>query len=298
MISLSKLYSYKILIKSKLPPSNMAPFSFSLSLVLSLILSAFLVGMNPLNLGFFLFLSTCSMMAISLSVYIYNDITDIKIDKINKLDRPLVTGKASIKDAFELVIFLSLLGHIIALLISLKFFLLILSFFILFFIYSFPKVHLKSKFLLKDLTIAFGTFLSYLIGGSVIGSILTPIILMAIVGFVASLSTSIVKDIEDVKGDKVYKVKTLPIVWGFTLTVRLAIALVVSGGIATIIGYYQLGFNIAFPILATLAFVAWVYTLHPLLKKYDKRYLHILILKKLTPICLSIQLLTIFGSLL
>ena len=294
----TRLYSYKILIKSKLPPSNMAPFSFSLSLALSLILSAFLVGMDALNLGILLILSICSMMAISLSVYIYNDITDVEIDKINKLDRPLVTGEASIKEAFELVIILSLLGHTMALLISLKFFLLILSFFILFFIYSFPKVHLKSKFLIKDLTIAIGTFLSYLIGGSAIGSILTPVFLMAIVGFVASLSTSIVKDIEDVKGDEIHKIKTFPIVWGPTLTIRLAIALVISGGIATIIGYYQLGFNIAFPLLATLAFIAWVYTLYPLLKNYDKRYLHVLIPKKLTPICLLIQLLTIFGSLL
>jgi len=296
------LRPYVLLLRSKLPPSNLAPFSFSLSLALALILSSILAGVDLLTLGRYLILSVSSILAVSLSVYIYNDLTDIEVDRLNKLDRPLVTGEASKKDALNLVILLSLSGLIIAFMVSLKFFFLIMIFFILFFLYSFPKMHFKSMFIIKDLVIASGTALTYLIGGSVIGTISVPIILMSIIGFVSALSTSIVKDFRDVRGDEIYKIKTFPIIWGPMLTIRLAIALVVSVGLATIIGYYQLGFNIAFPILATLAFAAWIYVLSPLLKNYNKQSyttdLHSIILKKLTPICLSIQLLTILGSLL
>jgi len=291
--------SYVLLMRSKLPPYNVAPTSFSLSVTLALIISSILAGRDLLVFLRDLVLSFSSILAITLSVYIYNDLTDIEIDRLNKLNRPLVTGEASKNDARILVMILGVAGLTISSIINLEVFSLMLMFFVLFFLYSFPPVRLKNRFLIKDLTIAAGTFLTYLIGGAVVGSVPAPIFLMGSVGFASALSTSIVKDFRDVKGDEIHKVKTLPIVWGPLLTIRFAIALILSVGIATVIGYYRLGFNIAFPILASCAFAAWIYVIYPLLRHYDEpSYLansHTLI-RKIAPICFSIQILTIVGS--
>lgn len=53
--------------------------------------------------------SSVAMLMIALSVYIYNDLTDIELDKIGAavgdshyINRPLVTGKASKLDAKSL----------------------------------------------------------------------------------------------------------------------------------------------------------------------------------------------------
>ncbi|MEM2431645.1 MAG: UbiA family prenyltransferase [Candidatus Bathyarchaeia archaeon] len=296
-----KIKPYISLIKSKLPPSNMAPFSFSLSEILASILSLILAGKPTL---LFIINSTIlylSVLFISLSAYIYNDCTDIEIDKINKLNRPLVTGEATESDAKKLIIFLGTLSLILSSMVNLESFLLMLVFTILLFSYSYSKIRLKNKFLVKDLTIATGSFLPYIIGGFSVGSIFPPVILMGIIGFISALSTSVIKDFKQIEGDKIYRVKTLPIVWGPKLTVRFVIAVILSASIGTALGYYQLGFNMIFPILSFCASAAWIYVVYPLLRSSGSQ-LHLFnpmtLIGKVAVICFSIQIITIIGSIL
>lgn len=289
--------SYILLIKSRVNRGNIAPISFSLNTVIALIAASILTGIDWLTFGKNLVLSVISMLATAISVYIYNDLTDIKIDRINKLYRPLVTGKASQKDAKTLIALLGIIGLTTSFIINFKVFLLMLTYYALFFLYSFPPVRLKSKFLVNKITVATGTAIAFLIGSVTTGTIPTPIVLISGYSFVAALTTSMVIDLRDIEGDKKYNVQTFPIVWGPILTIRLAIALICSVGLGTLIGYYRLGFNNAFLILAFCAFSAWIYVLIPLFRYWnDPFYVETIVIKKIAPIGFLLQILTVLGA--
>ena len=96
--------------------------SYSLNVALALIASSKINGSDLVTFGKDLLLSLLSTFAIVLSVYIYNDITDIEIDRVNKLDRPLVRGDLSRQQAGRLVTILGISGLALAYIIALNFF--------------------------------------------------------------------------------------------------------------------------------------------------------------------------------
>jgi len=244
-------------------------------------------------------LAASAMLATALSVYTYNDLTDLDIDRLNKLDRALVTGKVSQEDAKKLIFILGIIGLASGFMINLRFFLILLTYFALFFIYSFPQVRLKNKFLLNKTTVGTGTAISYLLGGAAVGGIPPPIFIMAAFGFVATVSSSTILDLRDIEGDKTHKVKTLPVVWGPELTIRFCIALICLVGIATTLGYYQLGFNIAFQILAPCVFVGWIFILYPLFRHWsDSSYVKNAVVRRIAPLGFLVQTLTLLGAVL
>ncbi len=272
---------------------------YSLCVVLALVASSRINGSDMITFGRDLLLSLLSTCAIVLSVYIYNDITDIEIDRINKLDRPLAKGIISRKGAIRFVTFLGISGMAIAFAIDLGFFLFALTYVILFFMYSFPPVRLKRMFLINKLTVATGVALMYFMGGTVAGAIPIAVFLIAAYGFVGGLSTSMWIDLRDMEGDKMGEVKNPAIVWSPIVTVRLAMALMGLMGITVMVAFYQLGLNIAFIILASCGFAGWIYVLYPLLRRWNEpsfvdKTLH----KKIAPLGLIIQAFLIAGVLL
>jgi len=246
-----------------------------------------------------LFLSLLSTFAIVLCVYIYNDITDIEIDRINKLDRPLDRGDLSKQQAIRFVTILGISGLALAYIVDLSFFLFALAYVVLFFIYSFPPIRLKRIFLVNKLTVATGVALSYMMGGTVAGAIPVPVFLIAMYGFVAGLTTSMCIDLRDLEGDKLGGVRNPAIVWSPTVTIRLAMALIGLIGITVMIVFYQIGLNRAFVILASCGFAGWIYILYPLLRRWnDPSFVNKTIHKRVAPLGIILQVCLIAGVLL
>jgi geranylgeranylglycerol-phosphate geranylgeranyltransferase len=142
---------------------------------------------------------------------IVNDIYDIESDKISHPNRPLVLSEISIKEAWYLYISLSFISIFIA--ASLKPILLVIVIIstILLFIYS---AYLKKLPLVGNITVAFLTWLAFIYGGYVTGNPAVAII-PAGFAFLINLIREIVKDIQDVEGDKKAGVSTFPIKYGF-----------------------------------------------------------------------------------
>ncbi len=272
---------------------------YGLNVVLALVASSSINGSTLAIFGKDLLLSLLSTFAIVLSVYIYNDITDMEIDRINKLDRPLAIGDISRQQAIRLVTILGIFGLTLAYIVNLSFFFFALTYVVLFFIYSFPSIRLKRIFLVNKLTVATGVALTYMMGGTVAGSIPVPVFLIAMYGFVGGLTSSMWIDLRDIEGDKKDNIKNPAIVWSPVVTVRLAMALMGLMGITVMVAFYQLGLNIAFIILASCGFAGWIYVLYPLLGRWNEpsfvdKTLH----KKIAPLGLIIQALLIAGILL
>lgn len=152
-----------------------------------------------------------------------NDIVDIEIDKTNKPERPLPSFKISINQAWILFAFLITASLIISLLISYFAFLIVLLSNSLLVLYS---VSIKRVAIFGNIIISFLTGYALIFGAMISGNVKYAII-PAIFAFLINFVREIVKDIEDIKGDKLSGFNTLPIKFG--LNAAKKVVLIISG---------------------------------------------------------------------
>ena len=166
---------------------------------------------------------------LALGAYVYNDMTDLEVDKINRTNRPSVTGKATGSQLANLVSFL--FGVSLLLVASLNFYAIFVSiFFILLGItYSHKRFNLKDKFPLKTVVTASGAALLSLLGGAAVIGISLPVIYAALFFFAFFFILGPLGDIGDLKGDRAGGRRTFPIVLGMkpTLMVMLSVPIII-----------------------------------------------------------------------
>ncbi len=141
--------SIPILMKSKIKYI----FGWTWMLALSLLIVG--NGFPPMMPSISLILS---MIFLSSSVYIYNDIVDVEMDKENEIkkNRPIASGKVKKSDAEKIVYLFGFIGLAISWLVNIISFRFILIFYLIFFLYSYPTIRLKTRFLAKDFTLFIG----------------------------------------------------------------------------------------------------------------------------------------------
>ena len=167
---------------------------------------------------------------------------------------------------------------------------------ILGYLYSAEPIRLKKRFLMKQFTIALGTTFCILIGAVAGGGVTSATLYMGIIHFIVNMGINPIMDVRDIRGDRIMGIKTIPVVWGPEATVRLYFASFFIMGLATFLGYSQLGLNTALPILVSLTLVAWLYVSIPLLKRWnDPIFLHSLIINRVVPFYCIMQLVTLIG---
>ena len=164
---------------------------------------------------------------------IINDYFDIEIDKINRPNRPLPSGDMSLKNALSLYIYTTLFAFVIVYEISIQAFSIVVITSVAMFLYSYK---LKGIPLIGNIVISFFTGLAFLFGSVVAGNIYCGII-PAVFAFLISLMRELVKDIEDIEGDKSVRISSYPIKYGIDKSVKLISALGVILIIATTIPF-------------------------------------------------------------
>jgi 4-hydroxybenzoate polyprenyltransferase len=142
---------------------------------------------------------------------IVNDIFDIETDKISHPNRVLVLGEISKKEAWIEYIFLNSFSIIISLTLSAKLLIIVIATIILLYTYSST---LKKLPLFGNVTIAFLTGLAFIYGGFAAGNPVEAIV-PSVFAFLINFIREIVKDIQDIEGDKTSGVITFPIKFGF-----------------------------------------------------------------------------------
>jgi geranylgeranylglycerol-phosphate geranylgeranyltransferase len=176
----------------------------------------------------------------ALATYIYNDIADMEVDKINKTNRPSVTGKSTRK---QLIIIVSALnGTALLIVSSIGLYTVCISvlFITLGIAYSHPKLNLKHKFPLKTVVTAAGAGLLSLLGGvaaitttvqpgydnnTFFFASLLPIIYAALFFFTFFFILGPLGDIGDLKGDRAVGRCTFPIVLGIRSTIMVMLSM-------------------------------------------------------------------------
>ncbi|AIS31558.1 MAG: UbiA family prenyltransferase [Methanobacterium formicicum] len=191
-----------------------------------------------------------------------NDYFDHKIDAINKPQRPIPSGRISLKGALVYSISLFAVGIIIAFAINLLLGIIALSSSLLMIYYA---RDLKTKCLIGNLSISFLTGLCFVFGGIAVEQIAVSIYL-GFYAFLMTMAREIVKDMEDQEGDKEEGATTLPIVYGNRISSLLAALFMIIASVTSPILYFMGVFSVFYLPVLFLAIVIFLYSAMSILK--------------------------------
>jgi len=164
---------------------------------------------------------------------IINDIYDLEIDKLNRPERMIASGRISVQSAWMLFYFTYFIGFIFAWLTGASFFLIAVCMAILMVWYS---SYLKRTILLGNLLVSFVAGITFIYGAMAIHDWKVGII-PAVFAFCYHLGREIIKDIQDMPGDLKNNVITFPGKHGIRSAIRLVNLIFIVLIILTLLPY-------------------------------------------------------------
>jgi len=174
------------------------------------VIAAALISRSAAISYFMVFLAAISASFTLAAGNIINDIYDLEIDRINRPQRPLPSGTVTIKEALIFYFAFLLISVLISVQINIQAVVIVLASHLLLFLYS---KYLKRILFVGNFTVAFLTGLVFIFGGVIVENPSAAVI-PAVFAFFINLIREIVKDMEDVEGDKQAGATTFPVKFG------------------------------------------------------------------------------------
>ncbi|HIK00962.1 TPA: UbiA family prenyltransferase [archaeon] len=196
-----------------------------------------------------------------------NDYYDIQIDRINRPDRPLPSGKITQRGIWAYAIVLFAVGIIVSLLLAFSNFVLALVNSVLLGVYAY---RLKRSGFFGDIVISYLVASVFIFAALAIHSLKIGFIL-AVAAFFTNAAREVLKDLEDMRGDKLFGARTLP-----TLIGRKKSVIIVSSFLVVSILVSPFPFTLGildWPYLAIviIADLIFAYIIYLLNKKADQK---------------------------
>ena len=199
---------------------------------------------------------------------VINDIYDIDIDRINKPHRPLPSGRISLKSAKLLTWILAISGLLLSLFNWICFIIALINALLL---YLYAKRFKRDK-RIGNLLVAYLTGSVFLFGGAAVDNIFITFILF-LCAMLTTWAREIVKDFEDVEGDKSRGVISLPIKYG-KRSLYLALGLLILAVILSPLPYLMGIFSFPYLVWILLCDILLLYSIVKLLKNPTKEGAH------------------------
>ncbi|MBN2042383.1 MAG: UbiA family prenyltransferase [Candidatus Aenigmarchaeota archaeon] len=223
----------------------------------------------------------------------FNGVYDYRIDKINKPDRPIASGKMTQREGLIYSMVLYVISFLLSVPVGIHFIIIVILSIVITSSYSIPSVFLRGKFIINTLTgLVFYGILCPLAGWSLYPHLPVPVPLIFFI-FVFGSGIAITKDFQDIHGDSVYRIKTVPTVMGISKALALISSLIVFSFVYMILAYFAGIVDIKY--LSVFIFVPWaVYAVRGLdSKNNDKVYF-----MKNMLLAISVELLIIIVTLI
>lgn len=244
-------------------------------------------------------LMTLSLVLITASGYIINDIFDVSIDIINKPNKVFIDSYLSTKSAYILYFVLNSIAVLIGIYLgySVKSVNLGLLFFVPIAVFYFYSLKYKRLFLWGNISVSFLTSsliilvwlfeffhlrkneLVFAEGIQIFKVITYFVISYAFFAFITTLIREIIKDIEDIEGDSKWGCTTLPIVVGKEKAKKIAAVISVVGALSVIFLQQKLkSINMEYMayLLIIVVQIPYLYLAVKLWKATDKADFHFL----------------------
>lgn len=186
---------------------------------------------------------------------VINDYFDFEIDRINNPSRPLPSGKISLGAAQLYALGLFAVGVLLSTSIN-RAALLIAAFnSVLLYVYAWRIK--KSGGISKNFTVSYLVASPFLFGGVVVGNASVALLLALLAGL-ANTGREIIKDIEDLEGDRKF-IKTLPVEIGIEKSATLASTFILTAVIISPLPYILGILSINYLAAVALADAIFVY---------------------------------------
>lgn len=199
-----------------------------------------------------------------------NDYYDCEIDKINKPERPIPSGRIKLKNALYYSLILFIIATVMGFAISLENGVTVIICSILMILYAYD---FKQRCLIGNLCVSLLTGLTFVYGGLITGDVNLGIFL-GFFAFLMTLSREIIKDTEDIEGDEKENANTLPIKYGAKNAVMVAVILNILTCLLSPVLYIYNVFSIVYLLIVLVADIIFIYSAVLALKNQSKENLH------------------------
>ncbi len=186
-----------------------------------------------------------------------NDYYDIEIDKINRPKRPLPSGRIHPRNAMKYILILYSSGIFISIFINIYAFIIAAFNSVVSYLYAW-KIKNKGG-IWKSLTVSYLVASPFFFGGIAVGSPTVTIILSILAGF-ANTAREIIKDIEDLEGDKKFA-NTLPAAIGPKKASVIAGISIITGALISPMPYLMGILNQKYLIAVSVADIIFIYSI-------------------------------------
>jgi geranylgeranylglycerol-phosphate geranylgeranyltransferase len=187
-------------------------------------------GIDPI---YHLLLVAFSAAFITVGANVINDIFDVEIDRINKPYRPIPSGNVSITEAYIIFAVSYLIAWVMAWMVNYSVFLVALVFGLLLILYSF---RFKRMVLIGNFVVSLATGMAFIYGGMAVNRI-EGTFYPALFAFFFHFGREIIKDLQDVEGDRARGANTLAVVYGTKVSLITASIIFILLIILTLIPY-------------------------------------------------------------
>jgi geranylgeranylglycerol-phosphate geranylgeranyltransferase len=219
--------------------------------------------------------SLTTALAITLStfaIYALNDIYDAKIDAINDLERPIPSGRATMREAKYLSIVLFVVGAAIAATVNLQVFLFTVTLSVLGIAYSVPPLRFKDGMFAN---VCWGSGIATtILGGASVTSINTSSLIAAFTLAFLTAGCGLTKDLKDLEGDRAMNVHTLPIMLGEPGAIKVMTIAAFGGFPLLFFSFMFINFNIVALATITLTIALFAYSLLVLYKNPGSKIIY------------------------
>ena len=240
-----------------------------------------LIALGVVNITFFILNEPTSFLTlhaviIVLSVmsigYIINDIIDVPNDLVNKKNNLIANKIITYKQSYIIIFIFT-----VSLICSSIYINYIAQFFLFFFI--FPTLFLynfflKTQFLIGNICVALMLSSVFLFTALIINQNIYMVYNACLFAFFLNLIREIIKDLNDVKGDKFIKMKTLPIILGEEKTIRVLKILIFFLCLFLFYHAYVYSINYYFLSMIILVEIPMLYSLFLLYNSVNKKTIY------------------------
>jgi geranylgeranylglycerol-phosphate geranylgeranyltransferase len=150
---------------------------------------------------------------------VFNDIQDVQVDRVNSPDRPIPSGRVTIREAYALSIVFSTLALISSLVLGVLTF---LTAFVALVLMAYYNTRGKKTGLLGNAVVSFNVALPFFFGGLAVNSLRPLLFIFFLLAFLANTARELAKGITDVAGDSSKGVMTIAVTQGPKRAAELA----------------------------------------------------------------------------
>lgn len=214
---------------------------------------------------------TISVYFLALATYLYNDLTDYDVDKVNSRDNNYSSKRTNYKQILYSTIGFFILSISLAFSINVQTGIASLVFLGLAILYSHPKIHLKDMFVVKTVVTASGGFVAALMGSLAVQNVSYVGISASLMFFLMYFINGPLGDMGDINGDRKGGRRTIPIVLGIPKTFGVIFASIASMAVILVANHYFFGLNL-FGLVLGLIICAYVaFRIKKLLASYENK---------------------------